>query len=75
LEAEMTPIKSLVKTREACKELIDRLHEAGAKQPGLLYAYAVGSLVFDAEGELLNEQEIVEALQNNFPEQFKTEAA
>ena len=73
VKQENETLKNLIRVRDARDAITQRLATEGAQSPGLLFAYAVDSLQFDADGHLENEEAIVDHLKNSFPEQFRTE--
>jgi hypothetical protein len=70
MKQENETLKNLIRVRDARDVIVQKLSAAGARSPGLLFAYAVDSLQFDAEGHLENEEAIVAHLTKSFPEQF-----
>jgi hypothetical protein len=70
LKAENESLRDLLRVRDARDAIVQRLRSAGARSPGLLFAYAVDSLQFDTEGKLENEEAILAHLRSSFPEQF-----
>lgn len=70
LKAENETLRTLLRVRDARDAIVQRLRSAGARSPGLLFAYAVDSLQFDAGGKLENEEAILAHLKSSFPEQF-----
>ena len=54
LRAENAQLREMMKIRDAKDEMTEILRAAGARSPGLLFAYAVGDLQFDAEGRVEN---------------------
>jgi len=74
LRAENEQLRQMMKIRDAKDEMTDALRAAGARSPGLLFAYAVDDLQFDEQGRVANSAALVEKLRGSFPEQFGRDA-
>jgi hypothetical protein len=75
MKQENETLKGLIRVRDARDAITKRLASEGAASPGLLFAYAVDSLQFDAEGKLENAEAVVQHLKRSFPEQFRSGSA
>ncbi|MGB7069632.1 MAG: hypothetical protein WBD22_09075 [Pyrinomonadaceae bacterium] len=73
LQTENDSLRQLIRLRDAREVITAQLVKAGARSPGLLFAYGADKLQFTSDGELANAAAIVEALRRNFPEQFAEE--
>jgi len=75
LREENEKLRELLKLRDAREQMVGELQKAGARSPGLLFAYAVDSLQFDDDGHVTNAAATAEKLRRAFPEQFGRDPA
>lgn len=75
LTRENATLREMIRIRDARDDVTEVLKTAGARSPGLLFAYAVDDLQFDNDGRVANSAALVEKLRRSFPEQFGRDTA